>query len=92
MVELGGTIAAIELTVGAQALELRGHRPGTGTGRALTAVREHVPFLTIDGRVPDVAELAGAVRSGAITAAVFGPAGPAVASTAPRGIGDGDRA
>ena len=64
MVDLGATLAAIELAVGAQALELRGHRPGRGTGRAMAAVRGRVPFLGMRGHVPDVTALADAVRSG----------------------------
>ena len=78
MTERGATIVAIELTVAAQALELRGHRPGVGTGRALAAVRRRVPFLTMEDRVPDVGLLADAVRSGALIDDV-------------RGIGDVDR-
>jgi histidine ammonia-lyase len=74
MIELGGTIAAIELAVGAQALELRGHRPGRGTGRALAAVRRHVPYLTMDEHVPDVGALAEAVRSGRLAAEVLAAA------------------
>jgi histidine ammonia-lyase len=87
MVELGGTIAAIELTVGAQALELRGHRPGRGTARAVAAVRRHVPYLSPDAYVPPIDGLAGAVRRGEIgRAALAGTAEPGS-----RGNGDVDR-
>ena len=85
MVELGFSIVAIELAVGAQALELRGHRPGRGTGRALAAVRQHVPSLTMSDHVPDVGALATAVRSGEISRAAVNMAG-----TARRGTDDGD--
>ena len=87
MVELGGTIAAIELAVGAQAIELRGLRPGRGTRRAVAAVRTHVPFLAMDDHVPDVGSLAAAVRAGEITRAAFGETrDPEI-----RGNGDDDR-
>ena len=89
MVEIGGTIAAIELAVGAQALELRGHRPGAGTGRALAAVRRRVAFLTMDDRVPDVSQLAAAVRGGEMVAETLGATGRG-APAALRGNGDVD--
>jgi histidine ammonia-lyase len=94
MVDLGGTIAAIELATAAQALELRGHRPGRGTGRALRAVRRHVPFLTMDDHVPDVGPLADAVRSGALVADVLaGTTGAANRDgSGTRGNGVDDRA
>ncbi len=63
-VALGGSIAAIEFTVGAQAAELRGVRHGRGTGQAVAVVRDHVPFLEVGRYVPDVASLADAVRRG----------------------------
>ncbi|MEO5940309.1 MAG: aromatic amino acid ammonia-lyase [Candidatus Limnocylindrales bacterium] len=71
MVAIGGSIVAIELAVAAQALELRGHRPGRGTGRALAAVRRRVPFLTMEDHVADVGGLADAVRSGEIAREVL---------------------
>ena len=87
-VELGATIAAIELAVGAQALELRGHRPGRGTGLAHAAVRDHVPFLAMGDHVPDVTALAAAVRSSELTSRVLSEL-----SRSDNGeIGDGDRA
>lgn len=64
MATLGTTIAAIELTVAAQAVELRGLRQGGGTGRALAAVRRDVPYLRTGDHVPDVTALAETVRSG----------------------------
>jgi histidine ammonia-lyase len=91
IVHLGGTIVAIELAVAAQALELRGHRPGRGTARALAAVRRHVPFLTMADRVPDVTSLADAVRSGDLGRAVLGGSAGADGSGG-RGSGVGHRA
>jgi len=96
MVEIGASIAAIELAVGAQGIELRGLRPGTGTGRAVAAVRRHVPFLTMADQVPDVSGLAAAVRSGEIADAGLGTARPAHGRPAhggpgSGGNGDGDR-
>ena len=64
MADLGGTIAAIELAVAGQAVQLRGLRQGSGTGRALAAVRRDVPFLDSGEHVPDITALAEAVRSG----------------------------
>jgi histidine ammonia-lyase len=65
MVDLGARIVAVELTVGAQAAELRGIRPlGAGTARALAAIRAVVPFLGVDDVVPDVEPLVAAVRAG----------------------------
>ena len=63
-VELGRRIAAIELTVAAQAVELRGHRPAAGSTTTIEAVRRHVPFLAMGDHVPDVEPLAGAIRAG----------------------------
>ncbi|GAC1663183.1 MAG: histidine ammonia-lyase [Candidatus Limnocylindrales bacterium] len=83
MTELGFTITAIELAVGAQALELRGHRPGRGTVAALAEVRRHVPFLDVGDHVPDVASLAKAVASGSVGRAVL-------AATANQSGGSGD--
>ena len=71
MTELGFTIAAIELAVGAQALELRGHRPGRGSVVALAEVRRHVRFLNVGEHVPDVASLAAEVASGSVGRAVL---------------------
>ena len=64
MAALGGTIAAIELAVAAQAVQLRGLRQGRGTARAFSAVRRHVPYLDSGDHVPDVTALAEAVWSG----------------------------
>jgi histidine ammonia-lyase len=64
-VELGRRIAAIELTVASQAIEVRGRRPGDGTAAALAVVRRHVPFLGLGDHVPDVEPLVAAIRDGA---------------------------
>jgi histidine ammonia-lyase len=64
-VDLGQRIAAIELVVAAQALELRGHRPGVGTRRAVDIVRRSVAFLSLGDHVPPVEPLVAAIRSGA---------------------------
>lgn len=69
MVGIGTTIAAIELAVGAQAIEVRGLRRGAGSGRAVAAVRRHVPFLGMEQHVPDVAALVAAIRDGSFLAA-----------------------
>jgi histidine ammonia-lyase len=64
-VELGRRIAAIELTVACQSIEVRGRRPGDGTAAALSIVRRHVPYLGLGDHVPDVEPLATAIRNGA---------------------------
>ena len=68
MVRLGGRVVSAELIVGAQAVELRGSGPlGTGTGRALAAVRRHVPFHA-GGPVqpPDVGVLSERLLAGSL--------------------------
>jgi histidine ammonia-lyase len=65
MVSLGRRLAAIELTVGAQATELRGLAPlGAGTGRAVEAVRSVVPYLAPGDTVPDLEPLVELLRDG----------------------------
>lgn len=73
-VALGGSIAAIELTVAAQAAELRGNRLGRGSGQAIEAVRRHVPFLEVGRHVPDIEPLVDAVRRGELADVAAGPA------------------
>ena len=63
-VELGRRIAAVELTVAAQAVEVRGLRSGHGTSIARGIVRRHVPFLGMGDHVPDVEPLVAAIRAG----------------------------
>jgi histidine ammonia-lyase len=78
MVGLGERIVAVELTVAAQAAELRGLGPlGRGTGRVAALVREVVPFMGAGDFVADVEPLVGRVRSGAFGLARLGEDGPA---------------
>jgi histidine ammonia-lyase len=68
MVELGARVAAIELAVAAQAVDLRlPARRGAGTARAAERVRRHVPALAPDATVPDLEAIVEAVRAGAFT-------------------------
>jgi len=56
MIALAARVAAIELVVAAQAVDLRAHSGcgplGLGTGRAYRTVRELVPFTQADGTLP----------------------------------------
>lgn len=71
MAATGGTIAAIELAVAAQAVQLRGLRQGRGTARAVAVVREVVPYLESGRHVPDITALADAVRNGVVAREVL---------------------
>ena len=65
MVSLGARVVAIELTIAAQAVDLRG-RPtlGVGTARAYELVRERVPFTDAGETVPpDLEPVVELVRS-----------------------------
>jgi histidine ammonia-lyase len=65
MVSLGEGIVAIELLVACQAVDLRGHRLGTGTGHARALVRERVAFKREADPIPaSVEPLRDLVRSG----------------------------
>lgn len=64
-VDLGRRIAAIELTVAAQAVDIRGNRRGEGTARIHDAVRRHIPVLRRGDHVPDVSPLLAAIHDGA---------------------------
>jgi histidine ammonia-lyase len=68
MVDLGARVAAIELVVAAQAVDLRGRRQlGSGTGRVYALVRERVPFTDAgDAITPDLEPVVDLVRSGEI--------------------------
>jgi histidine ammonia-lyase len=68
MVELGARVAAIELTIAAQAVDLRrGARLGAGAGRAHELVRARVSFTDVgDTLPPDLEPLVELVRSGAL--------------------------
>ncbi len=62
MTELGSRVAAIELTVATQAVELRGAGEcGAGTAVAVEIVRRHIPFLSAGDTVPDLESLVVAV-------------------------------
>jgi histidine ammonia-lyase len=66
MVALGRRVAAIELTVAAQAVELRGtDQLGSGTAAALRTVRDTIPFTAAGDAVPDVERLVDTVTRGA---------------------------
>ena len=68
MVELGARVVAIELTIAAQAVDLR--RPtrlGAGSARAQELVRERVPFTDVGETLPpDLEPVVELVRSGAL--------------------------
>jgi histidine ammonia-lyase len=65
MVGLGRRIAAIELAVASQAVELRrSAATGRGTAMAIRAVREVVPFVGLGDHVPDIEPLVDLVASG----------------------------
>jgi len=70
MVSLGARVTAIELTIAAQALDLRGLPAlGAGTARAYELVRERVPFTDAGETVPaDLEPLVELVRSGLLLA------------------------
>jgi histidine ammonia-lyase len=68
MIELGARVVAVELTIAAQAVDLRG-RPalGGGTGHAYDLVRECVPFTDAGETLPpDLEPVVDLVRSGAL--------------------------
>jgi histidine ammonia-lyase len=68
MVELGEGVVAIELVIGAQAVDLRSPQSlGTGTRRALALVRERVPFMGEGDPLPaDLEPLRDLIRSGTL--------------------------
>ncbi len=70
MVELGARVVAVELTIAAQAIDLR--RPsalGAGTRRAYDRVREVVPFTDAgEALPPDLQPVVDLVRAGALEA------------------------
>jgi len=72
MVSLCARVAAIELVVAAQAIDLRALNSelGLGTGRAYRLVRELVPFTQADGTLPaDLEPLIELVTRGTLTPA-----------------------
>jgi histidine ammonia-lyase len=68
MVELGARVMAIELTIAAQAVDLRGRpRLGAGTRRAYELVRERVSFTDAGEALPaDLELVVELVRSGSM--------------------------
>src|SRR5262249_20476993 len=68
MVDLGARVAAIELVIASQAVDLRGQpQLGSGTGRAYALVRGLVSFMDAGEAVaPDLEPVADLVRSGGI--------------------------
>jgi histidine ammonia-lyase len=74
MVQLCARVAAIELVVAAQAIDLRAPGQslglGLGTGRAFRMIRELVPFTQADGTLPaDLEPLIELVIRGTLTPA-----------------------
>ena len=68
MVSLGERIVTIELLVACQAIDLRGHRLGTGTRRAHELVRARVPFKREEDPIPaSIEPLRELVRSGELS-------------------------
>ena len=84
MVQLCARVAAIELVVAAQAIDLRALRGptgrgelGLGTGRAYRMIRELVPFTQADGTLPaDLEPLVELVTRGDLTPAACMAATP----------------
>jgi len=68
MVGLGARVAAVELTIAAQAIDLRRPRSlGTGTRQVYERVRAHVPFTDAGETLPpDLQPVVDLVRSGAL--------------------------
>jgi histidine ammonia-lyase len=67
MVGLGRRLVALELVVGAQAVELRGLVPlGDGTSKVLALVRSVVPFLAAGDTVPNVEPLVDLLAANAL--------------------------
>ena len=66
MVDLGARVIAVELTIAAQAVDLRGPPVlGAATRRAHELVRERVPFTDAgEALPPDLEPLVELVRSG----------------------------
>ena len=71
------TVVAIEALVAAQSLDLREPAPAAGTGAALEALRDRVPFLDRDRDVSvDIAAAEDLVRTGALAETAARAVGP----------------
>ncbi|MEP6811461.1 MAG: aromatic amino acid ammonia-lyase [Actinomycetota bacterium] len=80
MVSLGQRIVAVELLVACQAIDLRGHRLGVGTGRAHEVVRACVDFKPEEEPIPPTLEpLLELVRSGALRSSALSQSSEAIA-------------
>jgi histidine ammonia-lyase len=76
LVEHASSVIAIEALVAAQALDLRDVDPAAGTGAALTAIRERIPFLDRDRDLSvDIAAAEALVREGVLVDRVAGVTG-----------------
>ena len=82
---LGERLAAVELVVAAQAIDVRGRRPlGTGTGEAYRLVRSRVPFTGAGEALPQELEpVVELVRSN-LGGTRFPPRAPSQGTRAPR--------
>jgi len=71
VVDLAETVVALEALAAAQGLDLRAPlRPGEGTGAAVGAIRQVVPFLDADREIRhDIAAAVAALRDGRLTGA-----------------------
>lgn len=66
----GARVAAVELLLAAQAVDLRGTVLGAGTRRARDLVRGAAPFLAGGDPLPDLEPLAALVGTGAVARAI----------------------
>lgn len=67
MTSLGARLAAIELVLAAQAVDLRGGQLGEGTEHAYRLVRERIPFMDEGDAIPqDLEPVVELIRSGGL--------------------------
>jgi len=78
MIALCARVAAIELVVAAQAIDLRAADPlGAGTGRAYGLIRDLVPFTQADGTLPaDLEPVVELISRGALHTDSMAPWSP----------------